>query len=164
MTCAFGVHTVGRVLILYGVCNALSSLSFGFIRKFICRRYLLILGATINLSVIITLLSWTPSSSDLPIFYLLAALWGVADAIWQTQINALYGCLFPGQEKAAFSNYKLWESLGFLFAFITSATGVCVFPKIVLMLVSLILGMSGYLVVEYQEAKQDEKLPDKAVQ
>ena len=26
--------------------------------------------------------------------------------------------------QAAFSNYKLWESLGFLTAFITSATGV----------------------------------------
>lgn len=70
-----------------------------------------------------------------------------------SQINSLYGSLFIKEEKvkiflisskvmwisnsysvakhisrfiskAAFSNYKLWESLGFLTAFITSATGV----------------------------------------
>ncbi len=54
--------------------------------------------------------------------YVLAALWGVADAIWQTQINALYGVLFAKNEEAAFSNYRLWESLGFLFAFLTQVS------------------------------------------
>ena len=46
------------------------------------------------------------------VLYVLAALWGTADAIWQTQINALYGVLFANDEEAAFSNYRLWESLG----------------------------------------------------
>ena len=124
VTCAYGVHVVGRVLILYGVCNALASISFGFIRKFIGRLPVLLLGAALNLSVIVSLLAWTPSSSTQAVVYILAALWAVADAIWQTQINALYGCLFTSNEKAAFSNYKLWESLGFLFAFITSATAL----------------------------------------
>jgi len=90
----------------------------------------------------------TFSSSSQSEVYILAALWAVADAIWQTQINSLYGCLFINEEKAAFSNYKLWESLGFLTAFITSATGVCIFPKIILLLVFLIFGMAGYLIVE----------------
>jgi hypothetical protein len=56
------------------------------------------------------------------VVYVLAALWGVADAIWQTQINALYGVLFAKNEEAAFSNYRLWESLGFLFAFLTQVS------------------------------------------
>jgi hypothetical protein len=51
--------------------------------------------------------------------YVLAALWGVADAIWQTQINALYGVAFKNNEEAAFSNYRLWESMGFLLSFLT---------------------------------------------
>ncbi len=59
------------------------------------------------------------------VVYVLAALWGVADAIWQTQINALYGVLFAKNEEAAFSNYRLWESLGFLFAFLTQVRQYC---------------------------------------
>ncbi len=33
-------------------------------------------------------------------------------------IPALYGVLFESDEEAAFSNYRLWESLGFIFAYI----------------------------------------------
>ena len=33
ITCAFGVHTVGRVLILYGAANALASIAAGFLRR-----------------------------------------------------------------------------------------------------------------------------------
>jgi hypothetical protein len=57
------------------------------------------------------------------VVYVLAALWGAADAIWQTQINALYGVLFAKNEEAAFSNYKLWESTGYLFSFISQDSG-----------------------------------------
>ena len=70
-------------------------------------------------------------------------------------INALYGCLFANDEEAAFSNYRLWESMGFLFAFISNATGVCVLPKIVTTIIFLVLGMSGYFVVEYLEKKKE---------
>merc|ERR1711890_140961 len=94
----------------------------------------------------------TLSSSSQSEIYILAGLWALADAIWQTQINSLYGSLFIKEEKAAFSNYKLWESLGFLTAFITSATGVCVFPKIILLLVFLLSGMGGYLILEYLQS------------
>ena len=62
-----------------------------------------------------------------PVVYLVAALWGIADAIWQTQITSLYGVLFAKNEEAAFSNYRLWESLGFLFAFLTQVSRM--FPK-----------------------------------
>ena len=148
VTCAYGVHTVGRVLIVFGVCDALASIGFGFVIKIVGRMPIFILGACLNILVIVVMLSWTPTSGSLGVVYFLAALWGVGDAIWQTQINALYGCLFANDEEAAFSNYRLWESMGFLFAFITNATSVCVLPKIVTTIIFLVLGMSGYFVVE----------------
>jgi len=156
VTCAYGIHTVGKVLIVFGVCDALASIGFGFVIKKVGRIPIFILGACINLLVIIVMLSWTPTTSSVGVVYVLASLWGVGDAIWQTQINALYGCLFANNEEAAFSNYRLWESMGFLFAFITNATGVCVFPKIMTTIVFLVLGMSGYLVVEYLEKKKEK--------
>ena len=86
--------------------------------------------------------------------YLLAGLWGTADAIWQTQINALYGVLFASDEEAAFSNYRLWESMGFLVAFITQASGVCVFPKLILTLCIIFVAMVGYFILEVMEHKE----------
>jgi len=158
VTCAYGVHTVGRVLILFGVCDALASIGFGFIIKKVGRLPIFVLGACLNALVIIVMLAWTPTQSTLGVVYFLAALWGIGDAIWQTQINALYGCLFANDEEAAFSNYRLWESMGFLFAFITNATGVCVFPKIITTIVFLVLGMTGYFIVEYLERGKSQSV------
>merc|ERR1712117_319186 len=158
VTCAYGVHTVGRVLILFGVCDALASIGFGFIIKKVGRLPIFVLGASLNALVIIVMLAWTPTQSTLGVVYFLAALWGIGDAIWQTQINALYGCLFANDEEAAFSNYRLWESMGFLFAFITNATGVCVFPKIITTIIFLVLGMVGYFIVEYLERGKSQSV------
>ena len=104
----------------------------------------------VSLSVIFQNINW----HLLSVVYILAALWGIADAIWQTQINALYGVLFPSEEEAAFSNYRLWESLGFLVAFITLSCGVCAFPKLILAIFLLAAGMVGYLILEYQLRKE----------
>ena len=141
---------MGRVLILFGVCDALASVGFGFVIKKTGRIPIFILGAIINVTVLIVMLTWAPerekvygkldkfykmtcnSDNYFTVVYILAALWGIGDAIWQTQINALYGVLFPNEEEAAFSNYRLWESLGFLLAFVTSSCGVCAFPKLIL--------------------------------
>ena len=64
VTCAYGVHIVGRVLIVFGVCDALASVGFGFIIKLIGRVPIFILGACINLAVIIVMLTWTPTASS----------------------------------------------------------------------------------------------------
>ena len=125
--------------------------------KLIGRLPIFILGACINFAVIITMLTWTPTVSSVGVVYVLAALWGIGDAIWQTQINALYGVLFASDEEAAFSNCRLWESMGFLLAFITQASGVCVFPKIILTIVFLSIGMAGYFAVELLEYKKTQE-------
>jgi len=156
VTCAYGAHIVGRVVIVFGLCDALASVGFGFIIKKIGRVPIFVLGACINVLVIIVMLSWTPTSSSVGVVYLIAALWGTADAIWQTQINALYGVLFASEEEAAFSNYRLWESFGFVVAFITKASGVCVFPKLILALFFLAIAMVGYLMLELLERRRSK--------
>ncbi len=78
-----------------------------------------IMGAVCNAAALAVLFTWQPSSPDQRgVLYALAALWAVGDAVWQTQINSLYGVLFADCEEAAFSNYRLWESMGFIFTFI----------------------------------------------
>ena len=64
MTCAYGVHIVGRVLIVFGVCDALASVGFGFIIEKVGRVPIFFLGAAINLIVIIGMLSWAPSNNE----------------------------------------------------------------------------------------------------
>ena len=44
-------------------------------------------GAAVNLATITLLFTWRPSEEEAWVFFLVGFLWGMADAIWQTQIN-----------------------------------------------------------------------------
>ena len=44
-------------------------------------------AAVFNMSVMLILLHWTPTVEHKAYLYLFAILWGMGDAVWQTQIN-----------------------------------------------------------------------------
>ncbi|XP_030051819.1 protein unc-93 homolog A isoform X2 [Microcaecilia unicolor] len=63
---------------------------------------------------------------------------------------ALYGVLFSEHKEAAFANYRLWNSLGFLIAFAYS-NFLCVYVKLYVVLSMLIAGIGLYGIVECLE-------------
>ena len=56
---------VGRGLIVFGVCDALASVGFGFVIKQVGRVPIFLLGAAINLTVICVMLTWMPNMDQL---------------------------------------------------------------------------------------------------
>lgn len=66
---------------------------------------------------------------------------------------ALYGVLFPQDKEAAFANYRMWESLGFVIAFAYS-TFLCLEYKLYIMLGVLLLTTFTYPIVEYHHYKR----------
>ncbi|XP_053141288.1 protein unc-93 homolog A isoform X1 [Hemicordylus capensis] len=159
VTCALGINFVGYVMICFSAANSLCSMLFGKISQFTGRKVLFALGAVVHLACIIALLLWKPSPKHLPVFFILPAFWGVADAIWQTQTNALYGVLFEKNKEAAFANYRLWESLGFVIAFGYS-TFLQVYIKLYIVLAVLVIAMITYETVEYLESKSSPGMPN----
>lgn len=69
------------------------------------------------------------------------------------KIAAFYGFIFASNEEAAFSNYRLWESIGFIIAYAYS-TFICVNAKLYVLLGVLGAGMIGYLIIEAREYKR----------
>ncbi|XP_048155781.1 protein unc-93 homolog A isoform X3 [Corvus hawaiiensis] len=70
----------------------------------------------------------------------------------------LYGILFEKHKEAAFANYRLWESLGFVIAFGYS-TKLQAYIKLYILLSVLVLSMVTYGAVEYLEAKSSPGTP-----
>ncbi|XP_058809078.1 UNC93-like protein [Phymastichus coffea] len=157
ISCALGVHRVGYVMICFGVVNAGCSLLFGSVMKFVGRQPLMALGTVVHTSLIGVLLMWHPHPDNSYMFYTVSGLWGVGDAVWQTQVNGLYGTLFRRNKEAAFSNYRLWESAGFVVAYAYS-THLCARMKLYVMLVVLIVGTIGYIVVELLHRRKQKRL------
>ncbi|KAB7500963.1 hypothetical protein Anas_12191 [Armadillidium nasatum] len=67
-------------------------------------------------------------------------------------ISALYGAIFPGEAEAAFSNYRLWESVGFILSYLMSGN-LCTHFKIYIRMGLLFLAMIGYYLIEIFERK-----------
>ena len=61
-----------------------------------------------------TMLNWPPSASDTALFYAMAICWGMADGVWNTQINGFWVALLSDADslEIAFGNYRLWECIG----------------------------------------------------
>ncbi|VVC94339.1 UNC93-like protein [Leptidea sinapis] len=157
VSCALGIRSIGYVMICFGVVNAVCSLLFGTVMKYIGRFPILVMGGALHLALIVYLLTWRPNPTSTTTFFVISGLWGVGDAVWQTQVNGLYGVLFRRNKEAAFSNYRLWESVGFVVAYAYS-THLCARMKLYVMMVVLIIGFVGYLIVEVLHMRKTRRL------
>jgi predicted MFS family arabinose efflux permease len=74
-------------MICFGVVNAICSVIFGTIMKYIGRFSIIIFGTILHMGIFSYLLFWRPHPDSAITFFLVSGLWGVSDAVWQTQIN-----------------------------------------------------------------------------
>lgn len=89
VSCALGVHMIGYVMICFGVVNAICSIIFGSIMKYIGRIPIIMIGALAHGSLIVLCLNWHPEKDQPHMFFIVSGIWGVGDAVWQTQINGM---------------------------------------------------------------------------
>ena len=73
---------------------------------------------------------------------------------------AMYGCLFTAESEAAFSNYRLWESLAYTIAFAYSSF-ICTAAKIYILIAVLCVGMTGYFFTEWIHYKETKRIANK---
>ncbi|XP_017771315.1 PREDICTED: UNC93-like protein [Nicrophorus vespilloides] len=152
VSCGWGISNIGFVMICFGICNAISALFTGSIVKITGRSPVIAFALALHVALIVVLLVWQPEERNKYMYFLVAGLWGVADAVWLVQINSLSGILFPGKEEAAYSNFRLWEATGSVITYAYSPylnTRI----KIYLLLGLLFVGVSGYTAVEFLELK-----------
>lgn len=156
VSCALGIHQIGYVMICFGVVNAICSVIFGSLMKYIGRFSIITFGTVVHMGIFSYLLFWRPHPDSPLIFFLISGLWGVGDAVWQTQINGLYGTLFRRNKEAAFSNYRLWESLGFVIAYAYS-TALCARMKLYAVMSVLGFGAFCYIIVEIRQIRKERR-------
>lgn len=87
VACGLGVGQIGKIGFAFGLSDAVCSLVFGPLIKLFGRMPLFVFGAVVNLLMILTLMIWPLNPADTAIFYVVAWVWGMADGVWNTQIN-----------------------------------------------------------------------------
>jgi hypothetical protein len=64
----------------------MSSYIFGGLVKYIGRIGCFIVAALLNYSMIILMYFWEPNENQIVVLFIIGGLWGVASAIWQSQV------------------------------------------------------------------------------
>ena len=77
-------------MITLGVTNSIFSCLVGAVSRHIPREALIGIGSILHIGLMVFLLVWIPDDELLPVFFVISGLWGVCDAIWQTQTNCEY--------------------------------------------------------------------------
>ncbi|CAB3404330.1 unnamed protein product [Caenorhabditis bovis] len=146
--CGLGITKIGFVLASFGISDAICSLVFGPLIKLFGRMPLFVFGAVVNLLMIVTLMIWPLNAADTQIFYVVAAMWGMADGVWNTQINGFWVALVGRQSlQFAFTKYRFWESLGIAIGFaLIRFVNVELFLLITFFV--LLIGMCGFVAIE----------------
>ncbi|KAK6732642.1 hypothetical protein RB195_016793 [Necator americanus] len=148
VACGLGVSQIGFVCTAFGVSDAVCSLVFGPLIKLFGRMPLFVFGAVNNMLMIITLMIWPLNPADKAILYVVASVWGVSDAVWNTQINGFWVALVGRQSlDLAFTSYRFWESIGLALGFVMARL-LSVEIILLLSLCLLLLGMTGYCAIE----------------
>ncbi|XP_049873574.1 UNC93-like protein [Pectinophora gossypiella] len=157
VSCAIGTGTVGFVMMTFGVADAIGCVVTGYLGKITGRVPLICSALVVHSALFITLLVWRPQAHMSYVLYIIAVLWGLCDSVWMVQINAYYGILFPGREEAAFSNFRLWESVGYIIAYVISPY-LRTSAKTYLLFIMMFVGAALYFIVEYRERRCTRKL------
>ncbi|XP_063825730.1 UNC93-like protein [Ostrinia nubilalis] len=161
ISCAVGTGTVGFVMMTMGVADAIGCVVTGYIAKITGRVPLMCCAAVLHTMLFTTMLVWRPHEGQSHILYIIAILWGICDSVWLVQLNAYYGILFPGREEAAFANFRLWESVGYIIAYVISPY-LRTSEKTYLMFTMMIVGVTMYFTVEYRERRGKNELDMKS--
>lgn len=90
MSCGWGISNIGFVMICFGVSNAIAAIFTGSITKITGRTPVVAFALALHVALIVALLTWKPDAENKLVYFILAGLWGIADAIWLVQINCKY--------------------------------------------------------------------------
>ena len=87
VTCSLGAEYVGICMITLGVANVCSAVVVALVSHRVPREVVLGFGGVMHMALMIGFLIWIPDQRPM-VFFILAAAWGVCDAVWQTQCNS----------------------------------------------------------------------------
>ncbi|KAL6623566.1 hypothetical protein ACP70R_033445 [Stipagrostis hirtigluma subsp. patula] len=148
VTPVFGVSGVGGAMAIYGAADAICSLVAGCLTSgFYSTIFIVSFGAVVQAVVLFwLLLFYSPMVGFLgavvPLF--IGALWGVSDAMLNTQLNALIGLLFEDAKEAAFAQYRVWQSGAVAVIFFLSPH-ITLHAMLILMITVLFISFGTFL-------------------
>lgn len=83
---------VGLIMVCNGICYVSSSYLFGWLAKYIGRIGCFVAAAILNYAMILLMYYWEPNNHQMIVLFVIAGIWAIADAAWQSQVIGTFTC------------------------------------------------------------------------
>ncbi|XP_049952441.1 protein unc-93 homolog A-like [Schistocerca serialis cubense] len=154
VSCSWGIPHIGYVLMCYGAVNCASSAVVSWVSKSVGRVVVISIYLLFYAPILVTLFFWQPDPTvSTAAFFIFVSFWGVTDSAFLV-VNALFGILFRGNEQAAYSNFRVFESVGFIVSYAYSPV-LCTHVKLWLMAGLLAVAAGCYWSAEWLARRRD---------
>jgi len=160
-----GKGWVGYVSCVFAATDALASLAFGKIADVWGKKTVVFIGFLSHAATFVFLLVFLTVGPGEAYFidnkwvlFMIAGLYGVGDAAWNTFSGIIIGYFFTDQTEAGFSNSKLFSSLGAVVAFVW---GPHFFPKLYFCIAILGISMICLVILDRFVAPIDDPKPER---
>lgn len=96
IACSLGLEKLCFIMLCMGVVSAFGSIACGYLVKVVGRIPLFLFGSLTNFALLVAMqFFWVPDPSKPEIFFIVAALNGITNAVWGTLINSKRTALLP---------------------------------------------------------------------
>ncbi|XP_050242647.1 UNC93-like protein 3 isoform X2 [Quercus robur] len=148
VTPALGESGVGGAMAVYGAFDAICSLAAGRLTSGPRSITLIVSGGAFIQAIVFLwlLIAYRLTSGVLGIMYplIMAAILGIGDGVFNTQLSALLGILFKHDMEGAFAQLKVWQSASIAVVFFLSSY-ISLKAMLVIMLAALCISYAGFL-------------------
>ncbi|GFU33295.1 protein unc-93 homolog A [Nephila pilipes] len=160
VSCALGLEAIGYTMLCMAAMTTLGSVAAHQFFKHIKRMTIMFATVVCHTGLLMVLWLWTPVRDDVAVFYVIAAGWGLCNAVWETLTTTYLATTFTYDWQAPFAVYFMAQCIGLTTAFTCSPIFVNDI-KICLMAGLMILALIPYTILELRLHRQ-QKLQDRA--
>ncbi|XP_054280247.1 protein unc-93 homolog A [Macrosteles quadrilineatus] len=149
VVCSLDVYNITWVFVALGVLQCIAGCTVSLVLQQIKRIYVISVGFTFHSCLILVLLKWKPTGDDPALFYVIGAVWGVCNSIWECLTFSLLIVIHPDTWQPAIGHHYFFRYLGLALAF--SIHGAfCNQLKLYILAMVLILTAISYSILEWK--------------
>ncbi|XP_050548915.1 protein unc-93 homolog A [Daktulosphaira vitifoliae] len=117
VVCSVGVSNVPTVILSLGLLQLIAGFTVSLILQHIRRYHIIVIGFAFHSCLLMVLMKWKPSGDDAALLYVIAAAWGVCNAIWNTLCFNFVISLYPEVWHGPMAHGYFFRYLGMSMAF-----------------------------------------------
>ncbi|XP_060865393.1 protein unc-93 homolog A [Metopolophium dirhodum] len=117
VVCSVGVSNVPTVLLSLGLLQLVAGFTVSLILQHIRRYHIIVIGLAFHSCLLMVLMKWKPSGDDAALLYVIAAAWGVCNAIWNTLCFNFVISLYPDYWHGPMAHGYFFRYAGMALAF-----------------------------------------------